>query len=55
MYLFKNIDGKLSLFDSVAELKQLMDGAGATDRCPMGSVLREQAEKILEYVMTRFV
>lgn len=44
----------MSLKDNVAQLKQLMDGAGTTDKCPMGRFTREKAERVLEYVMTRY-
>ena len=44
----------MSLKDNVAQLKQLMDGAGTTDKCPMGRFTREKAEHVLEYMMTRY-
>lgn len=44
----------MSLKDNVAQLKQLMDGAGTTDKCPMGRFTREKAERVLEYIMTRY-
>ena len=47
-------DKQMSLEDNVAQLKQLMDGAGATDKCPMGRFTREKAEHVLKYIMTRY-
>ena len=45
----------MSLADNVMELKQMMNGAGTTDKCPMGRFTREEAEHVLEYVMTRYI
>jgi hypothetical protein len=45
----------MSLSANVTELKKLMEGVGSTDRCPMGSWSREQAERVLEYIMTSFL
>lgn len=47
-------DKQMSLEDNVAQLKQLMDGAGTTDKCPMGGFTREKAEHVLKYIMTRY-
>ena len=47
-------DKQMSLEDNVAQLKQLMDGAGATDKCPLGRFTREKAEHVLKYIMTRY-
>lgn len=47
-------DKQMSLEDNVVQLKQLMDGAGTTDKCPMGRFTREKAEHVLKYIMTRY-